>query len=187
MSSPWPRPNDGATTREVAISPPGAQFPDFDWRLSVADIVKTRPFSCLPGLDRHFLMASAGSITLTVRGSERKLSFGSGATFRGESKVAVTDLNAPTRNLNLMTRAWALQRHDDVSRMDGPMAVGDGRGLVAVVVLSGGLVLDGDGSELSPLQILIPGRHQEHVTGRSALIASVHISRQAAGFQPALL
>lgn len=69
---PWK--NGGGITREIAVAPPGAGYTDFNWRLSIADIVESGPFSSLSGVDRHFLMGTSGSLKITIDGRTQQLS-----------------------------------------------------------------------------------------------------------------
>ena len=47
---PWK--NGGGETAEIAVSPAGAGFDDFDWRISTAIVAQSGPFSGFPGVDR---------------------------------------------------------------------------------------------------------------------------------------
>lgn len=169
---PVPWRNGGGITREIAVSPSGAGYTDFDWRLSIADIVQSGPFSSLPGVDRHFLMATEGSLRMIIDGRSRQLKRGSDAAFTGEAEVSVEVLKGPTRNLNLMTRRGVCRGSIGVGHVDGPVLAGAGRGPAAVVLLSGTARLE-DGTELKPFHALLPGRGEEQIHCRDALVATV--------------
>ncbi len=47
---PWK--NGGGETVEIAIAPAGASLDAFDWRISMACVASSGPFSRLPGIDR---------------------------------------------------------------------------------------------------------------------------------------
>ena len=46
---PWK--NGGGTTTEVAVSPDHAGLEDFDWRISMARVETSGPFSSFAGID----------------------------------------------------------------------------------------------------------------------------------------
>ena len=48
--APWK--NGGGSTTEIAVAPPGAGFDSFDWRISLATISHSGPFSTFAGIDR---------------------------------------------------------------------------------------------------------------------------------------
>ena len=47
IATPWK--NGGGITREVAIWPPGSDFENFDWRVSIAEVCEAALFGFLPG------------------------------------------------------------------------------------------------------------------------------------------
>ncbi len=105
--TPWK--NGGGVTRELACYPPGASFDDFLWRVSVADVHQSGPFSVFPGIDR---------IIALLDGEGMLLHFEDGNThaltqpcrpfrFRGEERLHA-EVNAPSRDFNLMLRREAV-------------------------------------------------------------------------------
>ena len=175
---PWK--NGGGVTREIFVSPPGARYADFDWRLSIADIDESGPFSSLPEVDRHFLMGTKGSIRMTINGKTRQLAMGSDAIFAGEADVTVEVLQGPTRNLNLMTRRGVCSGSIEMLPISGHFLIGAGRGPVAVVALAGKVELR-DGTPLEPFHVLMPGPDEEPVLGHDALVAAVRVWRTPPG------
>ena len=96
--TPVPWANGAGTTRELAAaSDPSGQL---SWRVSVADLLDSAPFSSLPGLDRIFL--PLGPVRLTIDGDSVDVGAGEQVRFSGEAAVAVA-LRRPTRALNVMT------------------------------------------------------------------------------------
>ena len=55
--APWK--NGGGSTTEIAIAPLGATVDKFDWRISLATIANSGPFSVFPGVDRTLAPSSA--------------------------------------------------------------------------------------------------------------------------------
>jgi environmental stress-induced protein Ves len=118
--SPWK--NGGGTTREIARSPGGAA--DFLWRLSLADVSRSGPFSAYAGYDRMIMLLAGDGCRLAIAG---------GAThelvtpfepylFPGEADVMCTVLGSPAKDLNLMTRRGRASARWDV--VAGPLSVG---------------------------------------------------------------
>lgn len=61
---PTPWKNGGGETREIACWPPGAGVGGFDWRISVARIARSGPFSAFPGIDRQIMLLEGGGVRL---------------------------------------------------------------------------------------------------------------------------
>lgn len=100
--------NGGGTTREIAVTPPGAGVADFVWRVSVAEIERAGPFSPFPGVDRQIVLLSGAGVRL--RGAvidhylDRPLE---PFAFAGEEPVEAELLAGASRDLNVMTRRGA--------------------------------------------------------------------------------
>lgn len=139
--------NGGGVTREVVAS----RKPE--WRLSIASLQESGPFSFFPGLDRTFLVASGGGVTLHVDASAHPLAFGQCLAFGGESTVVADVPPEGGVGVNLMVR-----RDHGVGTIRVLPVAGSAdmaaRGLRAVVVLTGELAL-ADGSRLAPLHSLV--------------------------------
>lgn len=104
-ASPWK--NGGGTTREIAVYPPDAGFDDFVWRMSVADVERSGPFSRFVGVDRTLvLLSGAGMHLVDGRGMAHAMlaePFAC-ARFPGELALAAELVEGPTRDLNVMLR-----------------------------------------------------------------------------------
>ena len=61
--------NGGGSTTEMAVSPPGAGFDGFDWRISVATVAVDGPFSVFPGIDRTLTLLSGAGMALEMGGN----------------------------------------------------------------------------------------------------------------------
>src|SRR6218665_3478435 len=59
---PWK--NGAGSTQELACWPPGACMDHFDWRLSVATIARTGPFSVFPGVQRQIMLLGGDGVHL---------------------------------------------------------------------------------------------------------------------------
>ena len=103
MPAPWK--NGGGSTTEIAVSPPGAGFDDFDWRVSLATITQDGPFSVFPGIDRTLALVDGDGVLLDF-GDERVVLSPSEPLieFAGEDTVHATVTGANTTDFNVMTR-----------------------------------------------------------------------------------
>ncbi|HEU0230822.1 MAG TPA: HutD family protein [Burkholderiaceae bacterium] len=120
---PWK--NGGGTTRQVACWPPGAGFDDFEWRVSVADIATSGPFSAFPGVDRHILLLSGDGMRLRAGdgGFDHRLAVPLVPfAFSGDVAVQSDMLGGVSSDFNVMARRGrcrALVRViDDVRELD---------------------------------------------------------------------
>jgi environmental stress-induced protein Ves len=97
--------NGGGVTRDVIVSPTGATMDDFDWRISIAEIAASGPFSRFPGIDRK-LAVLKGKLALSVEdGTPIILDPDTAALdFHGESAVQADLVDGLSMDLNVMTR-----------------------------------------------------------------------------------
>lgn len=106
--------NGGGSTRELVTWPPGSTTEDFDWRISVADIVAAAAFSRFPGVRRR-TAALQGAVELLIDGRSVNLTafatagrtptIANGVSYDGGADVRCEPpLSSPTRLLNVMTR-----------------------------------------------------------------------------------
>ena len=102
---PWK--NGGGTTTEIWIHPEGAGWDDFAWRVGIADIARSGPFSSFPGIERSILMLECpegSGMKLTIDGNESMLPLHRFVDFAGEAVTEGTLLGAPVRDFNVMSR-----------------------------------------------------------------------------------
>jgi environmental stress-induced protein Ves len=101
--APWK--NGGGATTEIAVSPSGAGLDDFDWRISLATITQSGPFSSFPGIDRSLALVDGDGVLLDF-GDERFVLSPSEPLieFAGEDAVHATVTGALTTDFNVMTR-----------------------------------------------------------------------------------
>jgi uncharacterized protein len=98
---PWK--NGGGTTRDIAVSPPGASLEDFDWRLSLAQVDRDGPFSRFDNVDRTLVLLS-GAMTLQELGRRIDLVHHQPFSFAGERAIDATVTGGATLDFNVMTR-----------------------------------------------------------------------------------
>jgi environmental stress-induced protein Ves len=101
--APWK--NGGGSTTEIAVSPAGAGFDEFDWRISLATISQSGPFSSFPGIDRSLALVGGDGVLLDF-GDERFVLSPSEPLieFAGEDDVHATVTGSLTTDFNVMTR-----------------------------------------------------------------------------------
>ena len=101
--APWK--NGGGSTTEIAVAPSGAGIDDFDWRISLATISQSGPFSSFPGIDRSLALVAGDGVLLDF-GDERFVLSPSEPLieFPGEDEVHATVNDGVTTDFNVMTR-----------------------------------------------------------------------------------
>lgn len=102
--APWK--NGGGSTTEIAIAPAGASFDKFDWRISLATIASSGPFSTFAGVDRTLALVSGPGVVLDI-GDEGRFNLSEDdpiVEFSGDTQVIATLIGAPTTDFNVMTR-----------------------------------------------------------------------------------
>ena len=100
IAQPWK--NGGGVTREIAVFPDGAGLDDFLWRISMAEVSQTGPFSRFEGVDRHLTVLS-GRMRLDMPDGRHILNANDSTSFAGEIPVEAAPL-LPVIDLNVMTR-----------------------------------------------------------------------------------
>ncbi|MFT3776106.1 MAG: HutD family protein [Minicystis sp.] len=99
---PWK--NGLGTTTEVAVDPPGAGLDAFTWRVSIADLTVSGPFSAFAGYDRVIAQLDGEPMTLTHEGrGEHRLALLAPHRFAGEVATHAT-LTTAARDFNVMVR-----------------------------------------------------------------------------------
>lgn len=107
-AQPWK--NGGGVTREVVCLPAGSDTAHFDWRVSIAHIERSGPFSAFTGVDRVItllegpgvmLQSTCGSITHRL--DTPLMPF----AFAGEAEVQADLLSSDCHDFNVMTRRAA--------------------------------------------------------------------------------
>ncbi len=103
-ATPWK--NGGGLTREIAAYPVGASLDTFVWRVSVAEVERSGPFSQFPGVDRTLvLLAGAGMHLSQAHGATRGLTQPLAlARFDGAAALDAQLVDGATRDFNLMVR-----------------------------------------------------------------------------------
>ncbi len=103
VATPWK--NGGGKTTEVAAFPPGASLEDFGWRVSIAEIARSGPFSLFPGIDRKLVLLK-GHVALTIagQGTTELAPDAPPIAFPGDVAAEAQILEGPATDLNVMAR-----------------------------------------------------------------------------------
>ena len=160
---PTPWKNGGGMTREIAVGPEGAGLEDFLWRLSVAEVAASGPFSAFPGIDR----------TLTLlQGDGLKLDFEEGddlvidvrwrpAAFDGGRLCQGRLIGGPVTDFNVMSRRGRVShRVRPVDLSDQELTESLENEVTAILVLEGGVeaAVGGERAALAPRELLLVER-----------------------------
>ena len=147
---PWK--NGGGVTTEVAISPPDATVSNFDWRISMAKVPASGPFSAFANIER-VLAVLDGEMLLTI-GNDSAVFMGPASpaiAFPGDTPTSadvigdVTDLNVMTRRgkfdagVRRLDQAEVVAHADEtfvLFRSDAETATGEVLGVDDVIQLS---------------------------------------------------
>jgi environmental stress-induced protein Ves len=100
---PWK--NGLGVTHEVALEPSTVDGAQFLWRVSLATIKGSGPFSVFPGIDRSIVALKGNAVQLIVDGnpSTKLVALGTPFSFLGEAIVEAVNDGGETTDLNIMT------------------------------------------------------------------------------------
>ena len=100
---PWK--NGGGETIEMLVSPDGASFETFDWRISMARVAAPGPFSLFPGVDRTLSVIAGAGISLAFEDRTVTLDgLSEPVRFAGDAQVISALVSRAIEDLNVMTR-----------------------------------------------------------------------------------
>ena len=137
---PWR--NGAGVTAEVATGPPGAAMEAFAWRVAIADLPASGPFSTFPGIERTLYLLPGPPVTLVVDGHATDLDGLEAVDFAGESETGVIVEEGPTRDLNAMARRGVVTHGHRVLRGAAPVVVALPAGDAVLHVARGALTVD---------------------------------------------
>jgi environmental stress-induced protein Ves len=104
--------NGGGRTREIVRVPATSSMDDFDWRVSIADISASGPFSRFVGFDRVIVLLSGDGVHLrsTDGAIDHRLDQPIAPfSFAGESAIDATLIGSASTDFNVMTRRAAIR------------------------------------------------------------------------------
>jgi environmental stress-induced protein Ves len=162
---PWR--NGTGTTTVVAEGPTSAGTTEPLWRVSIATISRSAPFSEFVGVDRLLMPLSEAGLDLAVDGRRVRVERSSVLAFAGESEVEAVDVLFPGLDLNLMTRRGRAEGRLSTVRVPAVLEVAEHEVVVAIVVAGEVRVGDDALGELDALQV--DGAASLTVAGRGLL------------------
>jgi uncharacterized protein len=119
-TAPVPWKNGAGLTRELLSWPPGGGSTEFDYRISVADVDASGPFSTFDGVDRVIVLVEGPAMVLTVGTTTRALTRFVPFGFDGGLATSCRIPDGPTRDLNIMTRRDRCRASVQVIELAGP-------------------------------------------------------------------
>jgi len=140
---PWL--NGLGTTTEIAVEPLGTDR--FRWRLSIADVARSGPFSRFDGYDRTIAVVAGAGMELAVAGrpTVRLDQQSDPYDFPGDAATDCTLIDGPIRDFNLITdRASAAGR---VRALRGPAEARLDGGIALLHALQGPIEVAGAGGD----------------------------------------
>ncbi|MER9326896.1 HutD family protein [Mesorhizobium sp. M0488] len=157
-SMPWK--NGGGVTTEIAISPAHAGLDDFDWRVSMARVEGSGPFSQFAGIDRTLAVLEGEGIVLDIAGHPPASVTRATAplSFPADVRTAAKLIDGPITDLNVMTRRSRMMHSVERLVISAPVEIRTEARATLILCLSGEVVIAGaDPVRLGPLDTLLAG------------------------------
>ena len=162
--------NGGGITHEIAAD---AENDPPAWRISIATIEASGPFSDFRGFDRTIVALDEG-VSLTVDGVDVELRPHEPFDFRGESAVSAR-VSSPARDLNAMTMR-ALYAHDVEILTSSRRYLIDDDELVFVYVLRGSAIVNGTPCEQNETIYLDSVERFDVAPGDESAVCVIHVT-----------
>ncbi|MDY0893223.1 HutD family protein [Frigoribacterium sp. CFBP9030] len=174
---PWR--NGAGTTTVVAEGPPAEGGPTTEpaWRISIATIDRSAPFSEFAGVDRLLMTLSPAGLDLVIDGRRVRGEAFDVLPFAGESAVEAVDVRGTGLDLNLMTGRGAavgtlVARHlDGELTLRSPGTPSTPSSWTVAVVVEGDVTSPTHGALALHDAVVIPSGGAVQLTGRAAVIA----------------
>ena len=173
VARPWK--NGGGTTRDIAVSPPGASLDTFDWRLSLAQVDRDGPFSRFDNVNRTLVLLS-GAMTLHENDRRIDLARNEPFAFEGERAIEARVAGGSTLDFNVMTRGGRAS-HTARCESFSKRANIETRNASTVVLfaLEGGLIVDGEQLDVHDTAIITAQRVSVTTAARGAAALVIEI------------
>jgi len=164
---PWK--NGGGTTTEIAVSPDGAGLDAFDWRISMARVETSGPFSSFAGIDRTLSVLEGEGIVLDIAGrSPSRLTAASAPlSFPGDVPTGATLIGGPITDLNVMTRRGRMNHAVERVLISNDLSIEPDADMTLVLPVAGVSIFTDENSYLGPLDTLILDRNSPNLRLRS--------------------
>lgn len=140
---PWK--NGGGETTEIAVFPEGAGLDDFVWRVSMARVDGSGPFSSFPGIDRTLAILEGAGIVLHVEGhQDERLTLESAPhPFPADVATSADLIGGSVIDFNVMSRRGAVAH--DVTRHSEAQVSGTGN-MRLILCSKGSLAIAANGN-----------------------------------------
>jgi hypothetical protein len=146
---PWK--NGQGSTLELVIEPPGAGLSGtpFLWRLSIATVAASGPFSRFPGYDRHIMLIEGNGMTINAGPHGiHELAPLRPVAFSGDWDVTGHLADGPVRDFNLMFARSKFKGSLDVVDLSATRGYCADGGMAALHFIKGGAKGVGEGDTL---------------------------------------
>ncbi|TPI43860.1 HutD family protein [Mesorhizobium sp. B3-1-6] len=156
---PWK--NRGGTTTEIAVSPADAGLEDFDWRISMARVETSGPFSSFAGIDRTLSVLEGEGVILDIAGQPpaRLTTASVPLAFPGDVPTGAALIGGPITDLNVMTRRGRMAHKVECRPLASEIRITPRADTTLVLAVGGSFTLfTGDAPSLGPLDTLILDR-----------------------------
>jgi environmental stress-induced protein Ves len=123
LEMPWK--NGGGVTTQLAIYPVDAGLDSFSWRISMARVTQSGPFSLFPGIDRSLAVVEGAGLKLSMPGRSVLQIDESSAScaFPGDWNIDSTLVDGAVIDFNVLTRRDAWTHKLERLRLDGKVAL----------------------------------------------------------------
>ncbi|UVK53434.1 HutD family protein [Mesorhizobium sp. AR02] len=155
---PWK--NGGGTTTEIAVSPDDAGLDEFDWRVSMARVGGSGPFSSFAGIDRTLSVLEGEGIVLDVAGrpAVRLTPASAPFSFPADLPTSAALIASAITDLNVMTRRGRTLHTVERLAISRPVEIATEAGSTLILCHKGEAVFPEAGSiRLGPLDTLLFG------------------------------
>ena len=158
--TPLPWKNGGGMTYEAIRVPPTGD--PFSWRVSLAQIDSSGPFSDFTGYARNMVLLQGGGIALKFNDGEHRAlrKVGDWLQFDGGMPVHCELLDGPCVDLNLMV-STSMRADARLERLGRNLGVDAGRGQTLIFSLEDALSIDardGESARLEPWDLAVLSR-----------------------------
>ncbi|TPM39426.1 HutD family protein [Mesorhizobium sp. B2-3-4] len=180
---PWK--NGGGTTTEISVSPDGAGLDDFDWRVSMARVEGSGPFSSFAGIDRTLSVLEGEGIVLDVSGQppERLTAARPPFSFPADQPTSAALIAGPITDLNVMTRRGRMLHQVERLVISRPMDIAVNARSTLILCHKGEAVFPAAGpARLGPLDALLIGPEALALRVEAASDTTLFVIRIAAAF-----
>lgn len=153
---PWK--NGGGTTTEIIVSPDGAGLDDFDWRVSMARVASSGPFSGFAGVDRTLAVLEGEGIVLDIAGQPAaELTKASAPlAFPADVPTSAALIGGPITDLNVMTRRGRMTHTVERLMISAATGVLPAAGTTLVLSLDSDVTVAGaEAVRIGPLDALL--------------------------------